>query len=126
MPPAQKVPGAQSTQADGVLLSEAGIVPAAHWPAAVQLERLGPVVVVPVGHGVQPRSLRPVPSLLTKVPAGQVDQGTHAVAFEVFVKVPLGQPAQVRSSVALPADTMKRPGPHCVLGWQAAGLPDGE
>jgi len=71
----------------------------------------GPVLVVPLAHAVQPRSVVFVGWDETYCPLGQSVHGVHAVALTVFVK-PALQGVHLLSVEELPIVERKEPGEH--------------
>ncbi len=67
----------------------------------MHIAALGPVLVVPVGQGVHPRSVVSLGGEETNSSSTQSVQGVHAVALMVVVK-PLVQWVQVLSVVGSP------------------------
>ena len=85
-------------------------VPALQAVEGKHIVWLGPEVKVPGAHGEHFWSVVTLPTVEMKDPGGQAVHAVQLLAPKLALKLPLGQPAQARSAVALPADDSNSPG----------------
>ena len=78
-------------------------VPGAQSAGSTHVVWFGPVVLVPAAHAPHTRSLVSEPGVSTNWLVKQSVQTAQLVALSTSLNVPLVQPAQLLSSVALPS-----------------------
>jgi hypothetical protein len=117
-PPGQWVPGSHTAHSSRPDDGTTRAVPAVHESCGVHVSWFGAVDTVPLAHGEHCWSFVEDPLTATNVPASQTVQAVHRIAFSVVLKLPLGQPAQTRSLVAVGAADSYEPGKQLdVTGW---------